>query len=225
MEGMRFLRNMFGMIFIILLMLGWASGCRAQPIDISLLTDDPCAAPCWHNIIPGVSDEEDVRTQLERSPFVKEGTLFRSVDERGVHFVWKSTAGPWNRWFREAENWLWLRDDKVVWIDLFVEYSLSLGEVVEKYGSPEGVSISWHTADFIALRVSLYYPRRGILFSVFEFLDEGGIERMKRGVALVSEDMKVNRVRYFVPDSIEGEQYMRIQEWRGFGEYKAKKAE
>jgi len=202
-------------------------------IDRSLLTDSPCAAPCWQNIIPGISNEDDVRRQLEACPFVREGSINRGeTEEYGVdlvYFTWESAAGKWDKQFRLGKNRLYLCDNVVVWIKTYLEYELTLRQVLDKYGLPEGIYVSDHPSD-ARYHVSMDYPHRGLSFEVFDVLS---LEDMERRVAPVSEDMKVTSVYYFAPTSIEGElrdvhllspegveqALEHLQEWHGFGEY------
>jgi hypothetical protein len=112
------------------------SGCACSPeVDVSLMTGDPCAIPCWHNITPGVSDEDTVRDQLENSPFVRKGTLRHDpIEKEGAPltmFAWRDQEGDFNR--------IYFRDGKVLRIEIGLDYDLTLGQVVDKYGPPEYV--------------------------------------------------------------------------------------
>lgn len=204
------------------------------PIDRSLLTDSPCAAPCWQNIIPGISNEDDVRRQLEACPFVRKGSISRGETERNgvklVYFTWESVAGIWDKRFRGGRNYLYLRDNVVLNMDLDLEYGLTLKQAVEKYGPPESIRVVGHPSD-AQYSISLEYPHQGLRFRVLEVLSDKYF--MEGKAAPVSEDMKVTSVRYFAPTSLEGElrdvlmydqegiEYALkfSQEWHGFGEY------
>jgi hypothetical protein len=87
-------------------------GCTREEreLDDSFVTDAPCAAPCWHNITPGVSSNDDVRAQLQDSPFVQEGTLsYSAVLQRDVwlrRFLWQDRRGSYDS--------VYLREDVVL---------------------------------------------------------------------------------------------------------------
>lgn len=123
-------------VFFLLVVLVLVSGCAPMPqLDTSLLTDDPCAAPCWNNITPGISDENDVHRQLEDSPFVRKGSVEHSLTEQDgiplTTFSWQAQGKP--------KNWIYLRDGKVLRVRINLDYALTLDEIVEKHGPPEAV--------------------------------------------------------------------------------------
>jgi hypothetical protein len=44
-------------------------------VDKSLITGDPCSPPCWHQLVPGESTEEEALEILQDLPFVDENTI------------------------------------------------------------------------------------------------------------------------------------------------------
>jgi len=194
-------------------------------LDTSLLTDDPCRAPCWHNIIPGVSGEDEVRAQLQDNPFVKEGTLEYELTEwRGVQlgqFSWQARSERYNR--------VYLRDGKVLRIQIRIDHDWTLGEAVDKFGPPEGVFADIYRESY---RVEFYYPTQGLIFESFMLPVDRQVY-LGDGKGILQEDMKVTQATYFAPTSLEGmisEVYLyspdddmegwlaNIHEWQGFGE-------
>lgn len=210
------------------LMAGLFTGCKAQPIDKSLLTGDPCAPPCWHNIVPGISDEADVRSQLESSPLVRKGTLDYSLTEEAgeqlVKFHWQSPRG-------KRPNVIVLRDGKVLWIEIGLDYELTLGEIVNKYGSPESIYAYAGCADFCWYSINFDYPTMGLMLQSYSLADPGDVAD---GTVLISEEVKITTACYFAPASLQkilGEVLMlppdRVeyfmtsrQKWEGFGRYR-----
>lgn len=217
-----------------LLVLGLVSGCEARPkppIDTSLLTGDPCTPPCWHNIIPGVSDEDNVCGQLENSPFVKQGTLNRRLTEvRGVPLV----MFAWSSWQARVEdpNRVYLRDGKVLLIEIKLNYDLTLGEIVNKYGPPASLFATIGVADFFWYEVTFDYPSQGLTLRSFSLVNP---EDVADGTVPLSEDMKITAVYYYAPTSLQdalnevflltpdGVKYgvANRQEWQGFVRIKA----
>ncbi len=209
----------------LLLMLGAFSGCEQQPeLDISLLTRSPCAPPCWHNIVPGVSNEEDVRGQLENSLYVKDGSLHYSTLEEGgvplVVFSWQDREG--------RPNQIYLRENRVLRIEIGLDYDLALGEIVERYGPPEGVHASVGVADFYWCDVDFDYPSLGLTLESFSLIDP---EDIVEGTISVTDETEITSVVYYTPTSMRGmlrevflfssdqaEDFLaHIQEWDGFG--------
>ena len=187
-------------------------------LDISLLTDDPCRVPCWHNIIPGVSGVDDVRAQLENSPFVRKGTLrYGATEEAGVpvtRFSWQAKSENYNR--------VTFRDEKVVRIEIQVDHDWALSDVVGKFGDPEYVVSHQFGEEAPGYLVVLYYPAQGVQFrsSTYPFAGEYRI----------TKDLKVTQGVYFAPTTLEGmlsEAYLcppgkmetclgDIRQWEGF---------
>lgn len=190
-------------------------------LDISLLNDEPCRAPCWHNITPGVSDEEDVRAQLKSSPFVKEGTLGYGptlIGEVPVNvFHWKARDRFYNR--------ITLSEEKVLWIDIWIDHDWTLGDVVDKFGPPEGVYDGLDCHHGCLYYVRFHYPTQGVWLE--------SITDCYGGEGRITRDLRVSVVQYFEPTTLEGlcsEAHLvppeytedclsEIVEWRGFFSY------
>lgn len=215
----------------LLLVLISALSCSCKPdppeLDISLLTDVPCRAPCWHNIVPGVSDEDQVRVQLQGNPVVKKGTLMHEPTEWGGvqldMFAWQARSEHYNR--------VHLRDGKVLRIQIRVDHDWTLGEAVDKFGPPEGVYAKIYGHEYTGYVVVFHYPAQGLIF------DSNTLPIDRRvylgdGKGVLQEDLKVTETTYFAPTSLEGmmsevyfyspedmEDWLAdIHEWEGFGE-------
>ena len=197
-------------------------------LDASLLTDDPCAAPCWQNIVPGVTTFEEAQSQLETSPFVRNGSLDCHVAESGEthdQFFWHGRS-------MKYYNYLYLREGKVVLIDIHPDYTLTLGQVVDKFGPPERVYVGLGLGGNLLIAY-LDYPAQGLRFTA-EWPVRDRTERriVDSGIALLTEDREIVEVAYFAPGPLEDvlqnphryppkgrvEEYLeRAQEWEGFG--------
>lgn len=217
-----------------LFMAGWLVGCplQPQPVDMSLLSGDPCAPPCWQHITPGVTSTVEALAQLMRSPFVKKNSLSGVSDEmieelgiRVTYSSWESAAGPWDKYFQITRNYIYFHNDTVLWIKVFLEYELTAGQVVEKYGVPKGIFFT--PGPHGEKHISLYYPHQGLSLEVLS--PRISPQEWERKVVIISEDLKITKAIYFIPDSTEGEWFVRrwhtlgkmpLVQWRGFGEYK-----
>ena len=197
-------------------------------LDASLLTDDPCAAPCWQNIVPGVTTFEEAQSQLETSPFVRKGSLDYHVAESGETHDRFSWHGRSTKYY----NYLYLREGKVVLIDIHPDYTLTLGQVVDKFGPPERVYVGLGLGGNLLIAY-LDYPAQGLRFTA-EWPVRDRTERriVDSGIALLTEDREIVEVAYFAPGPLEDvlqnphryppkgrvEEYLeRAQEWEGFG--------
>lgn len=130
--------------------------------DTSLLTDNPCAAPCWLGIIPGQTPWGDMRTIIE------DNGQFGAVDEikddgsdvRLASFPRKDSPTPCCRIYSSL-------DGKTVGqiLILLAPDQIKLGDVIAKYGDPTYAAGSDVTSD--QTLVSLFYP--SIPMAVYAF--------------------------------------------------------
>lgn len=110
------------------------AGCRqphdAKRIDRSILTDDPCAPPCWNGITPGQTKGDEAHrllVELGAEPYggpwgyIRWPSLRPSARGllRGANTLHSEVASP------------------VDYIMVALEFDLTLEEVMAKYGPPE----------------------------------------------------------------------------------------
>lgn len=94
------------------------------------LIAEPCKAPCWQNITPGVTTKDEVSKILRQGPEVATGC--RDFNEPPfVGFRCNS-----------VDIWLTEQKDKVANIVMMPSQLVAFSEVVEKYGVPNVVLIS-----------------------------------------------------------------------------------
>jgi len=210
-------------ITILLFLLGCAG-----PVDRSLSTDDPCQAPCWQGLIPGKSNEDDVRQVLTNSPFVRLDTLESEAmtvkDHNLIEYAWRDYGRD------EQYNRLYLQGGRVLFIELDVDYRLSFGDVVSRFGPPEGVYAFAMMKEFLNYSVVFDYPSRGLEFTSFSHPKL--VASFQEGYGVITENLRVTDVRYYAPTSLENalrdvflysdenvSMMLRDeQEWLGFGQ-------
>jgi len=197
-------------------------------LDTSLLTDDPCAAPCWQNITPGVTTEQEAHRLLKGSPFVRKDSLDYAIAN------WKTGGGyDWFVWHGRSKryrNALYLREGKVELIKIHPDYTLKAGQVANKFGPPERVYIKLTSRS--ALLAYLDYTAQGLRFTAeWSARDQTELNMAISGTALLTEDREIVEVSYFAPAPLEEvlqnpyldapvevkEYLKRAQEWEGFG--------
>ena len=199
-------------------------------LDTSLLTDSPCTAPCWQNIIPGTTTEQEARRLLKDSPFVRKDSLDYYIAN------WKA-GGDYDRFVwhgrsKKYRNALYFREGKVVLIMIRPDYTLTLGQVIDKFGSPERVYVGLGGGGNVLIAY-LDYPAQGLRFTAdWSIHDLSERSMVESGIALLTEDREVVEVAYFAPAPLEEvlqnpylyapaggmEEYLkRAQEWKGFG--------
>lgn len=148
---------------IILIVLVCASGCQSelnpaqrtptgtvdpQLTDRSLLTDLPCAAPCWYGLQLGRSTRMDVLATLQTLPFIETSSIQESETTYmdpleqvnvGASLISASCIQP--------EGYqcvgLVLVNDTLVTIGSLPHFSMTYREVVDHVGEPDFVRIGF----------------------------------------------------------------------------------
>ena len=184
-----------------LLLLTWVTvvvtACAGQPaVDRSLLTDDPCAAPCWGGIVPGESTEADAHRALDGNPLVKRATIRTTLTEQnGVPLT---IIG----WQGRGPNAVVLRDGKVLRIEVGLDRGPTLGQMVERLGPPERVYAHVRCTEFWGYLVVFDYPARGLtLWSESYPVNLEDVVAAK-GMGVLREDMRVTRATYYAPTTL-----------------------
>lgn len=195
--------------------------------DVSLRTLQPCAPPCWHNIVPGHSHAADVRQILPTLPFVNAQSIEEHPDntvEGGYSFRWLyiGSPGPFGS--------IQLRNDVVTRIAARPGFELRLREVVDSFGPPDRVlPNNLVMPDGGYYTVSLYYPDKGLVFDTPR-LPHLGYDAKEYHI---QPDLPVGFVYYSAPATLEQliiyvheirpEQVASVLErtypWQGFGTF------
>ncbi len=169
-----------------------------------ILDGRPCAPPCWQGITPGMSMDSDALVRrLRRMP--------------GVKTVWEN--GPCVMWFwygREGYNSICMNRNGVVEsILLSVDFDLTVGEIIDKYGTPGAVNAVYGGIPedpYVAL--NLLYPTYGMWVRAMVLPDYKPV---------LEPTTKVYEVLYVIPsDSLEewlGPKMseLHLQPWPGYG--------
>jgi hypothetical protein len=183
--------------------------------DRSLLTGQPCGPPCWQGLVPGVSTLEEVLAYMKRSYYV--GDYYRD----GSIIRWQSTQGgrsygAWNAFAVEG--------DLLMVIRTYLDYDLTLDQLLERYGPPEKFQANWKGGSSVDADITLFYPALGLAPRVELKPSNGGYD--------LQPDTLVILVWYFPPTSLEGlvdlagyipfpqkEEYAEtvLQDWHGYG--------
>lgn len=169
--------------------------------DRSILTDDPCAAPCWQGITPGetpLDEAFDILTELGYEP--------RYVGNWGNQIGWVSPLGyPESGLQRIASQLFSLQIvGPVGFLDVALEFDLTLGEVMDKYGIPEKYHLYKSEGTLVGgghtpvVAVFFYYAQRGLVFAAFLPISDPGSETV-----VIDANTTLTRVYYFVPTSVE----------------------
>jgi len=153
-----------GLVWAGLLSLGLGVGCAGPPpIEMSLLTGDPCEPPCWQGLTPGQSTEDDVLEFLRSSRFVDTRTIYRAALSRGGQVVgtsiqWRSTAA---RRSNVDNNDFAIEGGVLRDMIIYPDYDVTLESLLQRYGPPDKFHVMVTGRHVPELRVTLFYPTRG----------------------------------------------------------------
>lgn len=162
---------------------------RTVLVDDSLLSDMPCAAPCWQGITPGETSRSQAMQILMDSPYI----YTESVEEAGNSEVggvtwWWSVPG---RRLQPSIRW---QNDIVQQITLGLTYDLTVDQVVSKFGPPDALHVgTGGVPEHSYWVVDVYYTARGIQVKAYtpEFSDA------------LETSTEVGVVIFFAPCSLE----------------------
>jgi len=122
--------------------------------------DASCSWPCWQGITPGITTSSDALQLLQASPVVLEPTIQSEEIKPGFGTArWSWQMG--NNQFDGEMSWQY---GIVSSIDLAPYPTLSIGEIVSRFGSPEKVSVFDCSSTPEGLQVwcaNFYYIKRG----------------------------------------------------------------
>ncbi|HUS69347.1 MAG TPA: hypothetical protein VM075_01050 [Anaerolineae bacterium] len=173
-----------------LLIAGMSSGCgEAPPVDISLLTGEPCAPPCWQELAPGESTEDEVAGFIRTSRYVDPRTVYRGDMSRGgkvvgVGIQWRSTAAD----SRGVDSNIFdIEGGLLQSITIYPDCDVSLQDLLQKYGGPDKFTAHVEGVEHPYVAVTLYYPTHGFTADLQLPPDDTSLR----------PDSKVVRVWYF----------------------------
>ena len=149
------------------------------PLDLSLLTWDPCPPPCWYGLEPGGSSRSEAESVLTALGFIEGGSLQDSSPGTGdapgtTHMTFQcvsaSSTGPCGA--MEFSN------DLLVSISIYPTGDLTLEEVVRALGTPDALLVQRQVTD---CSIGLAWARHQVFVStaarpsrVCLAIDDGG---------------------------------------------------
>ncbi len=209
-------------LFIVIITGVWLVSC-GDSIDNNYLSDNPCSAPCWHNITPGITDELVALDILNSLNFIASNSVRCENSSRysgRKECVFSTEHGERNR--------IATSDKIVSFIRITPDYKLTLGEIVEFWGDPQFIVVELDGVEEICARMEGYYAR-GIIVVAYK-CPHNYIP------VDVSADMQIDFLMFvegneeltklltnalYTPSSIPSI-IPAVHEWNGFGRYQAK---
>src|SRR4051812_9996300 len=132
-------RRVSGWALGLLLAAALAACAQAAPdklADQTFLTDQPCAAPCWHGLELGSSTKGAALSLLPTLPFVDGASIKdQTITWQGDAAASKITFGCVHPPSSNCGNAIFT-GDRLRWLEASVGYALTLKQVVAKIGAP-----------------------------------------------------------------------------------------
>ncbi len=182
-----------------------ASGCFGeQPTDRSFLTQEPCAAPCWHGLQPDeATNVEAVVSLLRQLPFVKPDSVQLSDFKfPGIPPITGTMV------YYDCPSYgvspcgdITLSQGKVKEIRTVVKYDLPLSLLLTRYGEPTYVSYGNFGVDVPACAIFFNWSDQRI---TAELIDKSrycsGYGQKQDGSDLDTAALKINVLHYAAQD-------------------------
>lgn len=152
--------------------------------DTSLISGEPCSAPCWNGITPGETAWRDAVRIIQRDDRFANGEE-REDDSGAVGYLWQTTTGA-------SCCQMASRDGEVVSVILLaLAPEMVLGDVIAKLGEPEYL-IGQAVSDDQAY-LTLVYPSIDTLLTVFVEGANGALSETSEIISvfyLAAQDME-----------------------------------
>jgi len=170
-----------------------------------ILSDEPCAPPCWQGTTPGTVVDRLVLVQQLRKI-----SSIRSVQEDGNTVKWF-----WNN--QRGVNSIYIgRDNVVQSISLQVDFVLTVEDIIGKYGLPDATnSAPFGYGEDVYILMNLFYPRHGLTCRVKVLPYNHPVLEPHNVVYEVTYNIIAESVEAWFGTQAED---MYLQPWPGYGE-------
>ena len=181
--------------------------------DQSWLTGQPCSAPCWQGIEPGVTSRDDVITKVKDLPFIDKNNV--NLSTTGASFLCKyprinsqsCVAISFNN--NNILQILWLTPN----------YPITFEQVVDYLGPPDGFSLGPVDPGATACYLGLIWKERQLIIehtAPKPFLGDDLCIQIIHNDQKIPHNLIVEGVVIAMPDYIE--RAMDYKVWKGFAD-------
>lgn len=180
--------------------------------------DQPCQAPCWQRITPGLTTIDETLAILDSLEFVNDPSMTGEIHVFDEQIAFSAVDGAWVANISFIEG-------KVAYIIFWGELSTTFGEAEKLFASPQKVLYYRHsTADIV---LDIFNLDEGIAYGTSSaYMNKSEHENF------LSPESKVNVLRFwdaqywdlFVEEKVfhwgtfkDGDMYSNLQDWKGYG--------
>jgi len=196
---------------MVILLLGCSKATPSpDQLDKSPFTGIPCAAPCWHGLVIGQSNENEVMLTLPTLTFINQDTIrTHRMSMPGLDF---STYAPGVEIIATCISTnkpcltLDVVDDILTEIEVVLNYEIRLKESIEYLGDPDYVGYRNLGGEQILCEVDIVWSSKQLILSseVFEGYDDGEDNcGVVRDTGKTSSSLIVSKVWYRSTSAIE----------------------
>src|SRR5690606_9896520 len=132
--------------------------------DISLISGDPCEAPCWRGITPGETLWRDALTILEDAPDFENVRTAEDENSNAIGAIWQAKGGP------ECCQMVAEDGETVNLIFLRFRPGMTLDQVIDVHGEP-AYAVGTPVTEDQAI-VNLVYPETPMIVLAFTAGDQ-----------------------------------------------------
>ncbi|MGG6460921.1 MAG: hypothetical protein ACM3JQ_05785, partial [Candidatus Eiseniibacteriota bacterium] len=177
---------------------------EAYLMDRSILTDEPCPAPCWYGLELGKSGSDEIKNTLEKLSFINPDT----IDEGPYYSYWDPTTGenlPAEAIEADCRSSqrrcvrLVMVNDALESVQLTPNYYLSIEEAVNHLGPPDYSRVAIGP-DFEGC-VSLFFSwdKKQIMMESIEKIGNSLCSSISKG-GRIPPDLAINWITYGYPN-------------------------
>lgn len=177
---------------------------NSYPSDDSLITGEPCVAPCWNGIVVGETLWDDAVAIIETDETLGTPQYRESETGPAKQATWGSLEGDF------CCQMVTIDGETVAFLWLQVAPDNALGELITALGEPAYMTGARYTRD--QAYVSLYFPDHLVNVSVFVAGEEDGV---------LSENSEIIGVEYLSTDRMnEVLTTTPLHAWEGYQSYR-----
>lgn len=180
-------------------------------IDKSPFTGIPCAAPCWHGLMIGQSNESDVMSTLPTLTFINQNTI-------NVHYIqslpsldpsiWEPGVEVTASCINATKQCLTIRvvDNLLTEVVTVMNYDIRVDETIKYLGDPDYVGFDRAGGEQIACQVYLIWKEKQLVLVSQIFEGANAVEKncyVIRDTGKVSSGLLISEARYLSIRTIE----------------------
>lgn len=137
-------------------------GCLSEDrgVDHVFSSSRPCIFPCWQEIIPNKTTLNEAKSYLISSGLTESRLITEGFGEYETNNHLRRLDVSTKNEFEI--NFIFDEIEVVQVIEFNTEYLVTIGEFIQKYGQPSGISLTEESGEYVCFQAILYYPDMGL---------------------------------------------------------------